>query len=67
MRIHSIILITQLKPIAVIVMKVSNRYERKVNIESLFVHNEGDEGDDIKIKRIMNKRITRDKFKYLLR
>ena len=68
MRIHLIILITQLKSIAVIVTRVSDRYERKVNIKSSFVYNEGDEIENkFEVDKIMNKRITREKPEYLFK
>ena len=49
MRIHSITLIAQLKSSIIIVIETLNLYKRRINIKSLFVHNEN-ESNNIKIK-----------------
>ena len=67
MRIHSIISIAQLELTAAIAARALNSYNKRINIESSLVYNEDDNDDNIKIKRIINKRITSGKPKYLLK
>ena len=69
MRIYSIILIAQLKSSIIIIIKASNSYKKRINIKSPLIHNENDKfkDDKIEIKRIINKRIIREKPKYLLK
>ena len=68
MRIHLIIFITHSELAVVTVTDILNLYKRKINKESSLVYNEEDFNDknDIKIDKILRKRITRDKSKYLL-
>ena len=63
-RIYSIISIAQLKSSIIIIIKTLNRYKRKINIKSPFIHNEN---NDFEIKKIINKRITNEKLEYLLK
>ena len=63
MRIHSIISVAQLEP-STATTRDSNPYERIFNQESLSIE---DTHDKSKLKRIINKRITKSETKYLVK
>ena len=63
MKIHSMILIVQLKLSAVIKIKVSDLYKRVINIKSLSIYNEKDNFNigEAEIERIISKKIIKEK------
>ena len=68
MPIHSIISITHLELLVAIAAEISDSYKRKINKKLSFIHNEEDFNNEnnIKINRILRKRVIREKSKYLL-
>ena len=54
--------------LAIIVMNLDS-YKRKINTKSSFIYNEDDEfkNNEFKVSKVMSKRITREKFKYLFK
>lgn len=65
MKIYLIMFIIQLKS----KIKILNPYKKTINIELSFIYNKSDDRDvnNTKIKRIIDKKITRDKSHYLLK
>ena len=68
MRIHSIISIAHLESLIVITAKISDSYKKKINKKLSFIHNEEDSNNEnnIKINKILRKRVIREKSEYLL-